>query len=461
MPEFEFPTSLPSIGPSIGQSEPPKSAPTAEPSNTPKPIESPEVQPPSKPTTDTTTTTTPNLTGQPTVTVTVPLPQLRFVLDATGTLEEASVNAAVVAFLNFFFSQGFYRDAFLYVTLQTNLVDGTLGARQQTRRRRRHLWLSSPPPPTHPRNRKMEEETVVTLQVQEGMATYNPDARSSDGTPSPVPSEEELSAILAAYFSLWGTEKLLEYFKEDGLPVAGVSQVSIDGDVIMMEKDVEETNSSPSGSGSDNEAAILAGSIVGAGILVVVAVALLVHRQRRRKAAHREIVTLGSNDFVNNNNSSAVTAPSLHESERSLSESKGVLPPRRLPPPASSMAIPAAYQEKTINPYATNSTSPFSISMAPTKTTSEDDHDSVSESDGDIISVTESLHHQHEQGPLAALEATNNGSNVNDLRPLVLTGKTSVRQQPPNAPQPGFQYDSSRLDQVISNAKKQGQADQK
>ena len=222
------------------------------------------------------------------------------------------------------------------------------------------------------------------------------------------------------------------------------------------------TNSSPSGGGS-SEAAILAGSIVGAGILVVVAVALLVHRQRRQKAAHREIVTLGSNDFAdnNNNNSSAVTAPSLHESERSLSESKGVLPPRRLPPPASSMAIPAAYQEKTINPYASNSTSPFSISMAPTKTTSEDDHDSVSESDGDIISVTESLHHQHEQGPLVALEATNNGSNVNDLRPLVLTGKTSVRQQPPNAPQPGFQYDSSRLDQVISNAKKQGQADQK
>jgi hypothetical protein len=113
------------------------------------------------------------------------------------------------------------------------------------------------------------------------------------------------------------------------------------------------------------------------------------------------------------------------------------------------------------------------IYIRPYQTESKDDDESTLgayttgdyTSDGDIISVTESILYrdQDSQGPLlkhGGLESATTAAAPPPKDPLVrqlaLTGTVSVRsgaaaasaQQPPS-----FQYDASRLDQVISNAK--------
>ena len=433
-------TQLPTSIPMPLKETPP---PTMPPKETPKP---PTIQP--TPASD--PVAAPSPTGPPTETVAVALPQMRFVLEATGPLDEQEVDSAVVEFFNYFFMQGFYRDAFLDVTLQTSLVNGV-----ETRRKtmRRFLTLK---PKQRGTNRKLAAAEMVALDVHDGTAMYDANAPTSDGKPAPVPTEEALYDILLAYFSLWGAEKLLEYFQNDGLPIASISQVVLDGKAIKVEDD--QNNGGDDGDdGNDsgtNKVGIVAGSVAGAAALIIVAAAILVHIQRRKKKTQREVDSHDFGDNNNNSNNQTTKMPVSSKSDLSVSESEGAPPP--LPQPTFS-GIPVEYLEKTANPYADNTAA--ALSMAPTRTTSEDDQDSVSESDGDIISVTESLHHQHDRGPSLATGVVNTTTNFTDSRPLALTGKASVRQPPPTVPQSNFQYDASRLDQVISDAKKQGLLD--
>jgi len=487
-PSTSVPTAEPTNGPTEAPSVPPSGAPSSlptpppstispAPTISPEPTVSPVIQPSAEPTTTYAPT---DLPTEERPIVTVALPELKFVLDVTATdeeplLDEQEVDTAVVAFLTFFFSQGFYREAFLFVALQTKLVDGA-----DARQLRRHLQTQT------------DGDTgvvVMTLEVVDGVASYNPNVDSSNGNLAPVPTEDELSTILSAYFSLWGTDKLLEYFQDDGLPIVGVSQVSIDGDVILTgvqdgdRGGIDQQSPTNGDDDSHNSAAILAGSIVGAGVVVIVAVALFVRIRRRDKEyqrqhqlQQREVAIGGMDERLvvdsNSDNNKAATATKSNpkSSVQSMSGDEASLPPPPPPPTAlTSSSIPAAYQEKTPNPYTSasyaDSTAAASCDImmtmgVSTKTTTEDDDDDnmdydddiVSESDGDIISVTESLHH-HDQGPLF-VDRTGAPGIPAATPPVATTGKSSVRQQQPVS---HFQYDASRLDEVISNAKKQGQ----
>lgn len=478
-PSTEEPTTLepseyPSFSPSGGPTPEPTPPPTTF-SPAPTTTYAPSAQP----------TTTYAPTGRPTEEpeiVSVPMPELKFVLDVAATdddgiLGEQEANTAIVNFLTFFFSQGFYRDAFLFVALQTKLVDGA-----DARKLRRHLQQQT----------DSENVIVTTLEVIGGVVSYNPNRETSNGNLAPVPTEDELSDILSAYFSLWGNVKLLEYFQDDGLPVVGVSQIFIDGDVILTGLQDGDRGGSDQASPAngdddgDNPVAILAGSIVGAGVVVIVAVTLFVRILRRDKASQLQqqqqremlsgmdgaLVVNGDSNTDDVNKAATATKSIAKSSAQSMSGVEASLLPPAPPSAPTYSPIPEAYQEKTANPYATSATYADADATAassqditiimevPTKTTCEDDDDHddddddiISESDGDIISVTESVHHQHDQGPLFANRSCA-PETAPAATPVATTGKSSVRQQQAAS---HFQYDASRLDQVISNAKKQGE----
>jgi len=353
------------------------------------------------------------------------MPKLIFILDTRGPLDQDEVDAAMEAFLTSYFSQGFHREAFRFVRLDTVLEEGRQG--------RRYLQQTS-------------SNGVMTLKVVDGTVHYDPNVQSSNGKPAPIPTEEELASILSAYFSLWGVDNLEQHFRDEGLPVSGVSAVSVDGDVLMLD-DGDKSVNGPSEGDDNNQAYILAGSIVGAGVIVLLGVFLIVRMRRTKRNADREIIVIESID----ENSHPASKSVASKSKVSVSGDEASAPPP--PPPPEASSIPTEYQEKLANPYAASSSM---VLLAPTTTAADsydDDDNIVYESDGDIISVTESLHHESKQGPLFAKSNTAIPVESQQMSSIATTGKSSLRQ---TAPQTGFQYDASRLDQVISSAK-QGQ----
>jgi len=382
----------------------------------------------------------------------VPMPEMRFVMQTTGPLDdEPTLRKAMVGFLNRFLNQGFYRNAFRGVTLDMVLQNAAA-------------------------RRELQEGGggTVVVDVVNGMAIYE------IGTGTPLPTEEELYTILSAYFSLWGAQNLQEYLRDmHGLPVQKVSQVAFDG-VVLPSTTNNEDRSTENGGGEDNNDKnkyIIAGTVVGA-LAVFVAVFFIVRQRRGKKSAgppppeqkrgadlieptEKDLENNHSNNNDDNNNKGNSCQRSVASASADGNSTIEAPPP---PPPVPAISsIPDAYSEKMANPYAYQSIA--AVTTAPTILSPDDDDDDDDSqdtgnytSDGDIISVTESLHHQIPEGPL--FKNSHNPSSLpyepapEEEGPVALTGKASVRVA---APTSQFKYDDTRLDQVISSTKGQQQ----
>lgn len=441
------PTFSPSSGPIAVATELPTATPTIiqGPTKSPQPTEAPVPQPTGMPTITTSPTEVPKND--------VPIPELHFILDTTGPIEQESIEISVVEFLTLFLSTGFYRESFNFVTLDVVLTD----VREKIRTRGLQIGVQS-------------------FQVLNGLAFFDPKVSTAGGL-VPIPTEEELGNIISAYFLLKGTEDLQKFLITSGLPVSGVSEVAVNGDIVAIEKvPGDDTNKSPpdSGTSSNTQKNIIAGTVIGGVFVFALVAALIRFRVRGNKSPAseeviqrhqappmkqaQEIIVIqdvgsdcddvdksqkgkkwtGSVAGMSGDESSLASKSSVHPVSSSMSSYNANI---------LSSTIPSSYFEKS-NPY--NS---LTATTNPTAPEDEDDDDNADfdeyASDGDIISIAESMHQQDQQGPLFDKSRLTISSDPVQDHHNLMKGTASVRQPQESK----FQYDASRLDQVISSAK--------
>jgi hypothetical protein len=374
-------------------------------------------------------------------TVAVVMPQLTFVLQTDGMVEEEELKAELAIFLSNYLAQGTYKDSFRFLNLSSTVEQGN---------------------------------NVLTISTLSGEAYF--DAASSENWPS----IDVLANILATYFSYWGDQNLRDYLIEQQLPVKNVTDVIVNGEKLMSRGELtpgsavspdtnSETDKSSSDSGSNHFNAFAIAGIVVGGLVVLLAIALFTHTRRRQKRSLDErneegvvvLKPISEGDVEDELKGQINTFPS--------EDSKDVDPDVISVDPFSPVSSPleeqgdSATEETPNDPPMINL--PVQIRLTQPAPAEDDFNDGGAySSDGDIISVTESLlyREQDKQGPLF---------NVRSMGPSSLAIPTNTDAQstltapetPTNTPPRGvsvrpaqpsvFQYDASRLDQVISQAK--------
>lgn len=427
----QFPTqsSAPSIPPTV--SPVPSLFPTDYPSQAPS--HGPTVPP--QPSFIRTTT---NPSSAPVVpTVIVAMPKLAFVMDkaknaTTGIIQNTEIGEALESFLSDYLATGTHKNSFRSLNLVTTLV---------------------------------QDDAMVTLTIKRGSALY-------ETGKEPVPTVEGLATILTTYFSFWGDLNLNKYFVTKGFPIENVSEVQLDGKALPSQGnlDAEKAIPTPNSISQENDQSsesfnnyVIAGIVVG-GVVLIVAGALFVRARKGQnellgKNSREGVIVIDSiEDPETADMKGEVETKPTEESNADECEPGGE---RVGADPHLSNEMDASSDADEVLARASNSPLKYPgvqlpLHIRPYSNKKDDESSSEGESDGDIISVTESLlYKDNPQGPLynvmphsGALDGAATGPD--DLvRQLAMTGKASVRAPPP----PSFQYDASRLDQVISSAK--------
>jgi hypothetical protein len=359
-------------------------------------------------------------------------------MQTDGMVEEEELKADVAIFLSNYLAQGTYKDSFRFLNLSTTVQQGN---------------------------------NVLTISTVSGEAYF--DAASSMNWPS----VDVLANILATYFSYWGDQNLRDYLIEQQLPVQNVTDVILNGEKLMNQGDLtpavnpdtnSETHKSASDNGSDQfNAYAIAGIVVG-GVVVLLAIALFMHTRRRQKRGMDDrneegvvvLKPISEGDVEDELKGQIKTFPSV--------DSKDVDPDVITVDPSSPVSSPLEEKgtmtaEEASDPPMINLPVQIRVTQPPP---AEDDYNDggAYSSDGDIISVTESLLYrdQDKQGPLFNVRSMGTSSLAiasNFDGQSTLTAPETPTNTPPRGAsvrpaQPSvFQYDASRLDQVISQAK--------
>lgn len=436
------PTGLPTVTASQAPTEVPTIAPSSEPSISSEPSDSPPTQAP-------TVSIPPTI--EPTITPpsTVSLPEMTFTLNKNGTIDDEEIGQAMDTFMTDFLSTGLYKNAFQFIDI-VSVVE--------------------------------QDDTVATLTITGGTAQYS--SLNSNDANDPVPTAQDLTDILATYFSFWGDRNLQEFLVVQGFSVQAVSMVALDGEVLSSQGDNTDNDPNrstspddevPPGTDDDSEPLnnyVIAGIVAG-GFVVLIAMFLFVRgriaqNEFLRGDVSREVISVkdslnAQETGDNHKNISIMPTASAASADSNVEDAAATLSNVGAAPHHVDEVDSGRHQEHGLA-MASNSaarypvqqqddpihTNPYINALADEEN-SQDDYTS----DGDIISVTESLLYSHQQGPLFNNVESLMGPNANDappedqVRPAAMTGKTSARAPP----QPAFQYDASRLDQVISSAK--------
>lgn len=372
-------------------------------------------------------------------TVAVVMPQLTFVMQIDSMVEEEELKADLAIFLSNYLAQGTYKDSFRFLNLSSIVEQGN---------------------------------NVLTISIRSGEAYF--DAGSSESWPS----VDVLANILATYFSYWGDQNLRDYLIEQKLPVKNVTDVIVNGEKLMNRGDLtpgstvspdaeSETNKSSSENDQFNAYAI-AGIVIG-GLVVLLAIALFMHTRRRQKRSLEErneegvvvLKPISEGDVEDELRGQINTFPS-EDSKDVDPDVITVDPSSPVPPPLEEESSPVA-EEASNDPPMINLPVQIRVTQ-PAHAEDEYNDGGAYSSDGDIISVTESLLYrdQDKQGPLfnvRSMGTSNLAIPSNTDAQTTLTAPETPTNTPPRGAsvrpaQPSeFQYDASRLDQVISQAK--------
>lgn len=410
-------------------------------------------------------------------TVSVSMPKLSFLLQRTDGLtndDNDDIEESLQGFLSDFLRTGTYAAGFRYLELET---------------------VSS-------------GDVVRTVAIVEDSAAHY---KSN----SQIPTETELATIFTTYFSFWGDRNLGEYLSSNGFPATNVTQVLLDGTILESQGNPDPDATAPNGIDNDAETPssaenlsgdsdsfdryIIIGIIVG-GCVLLLAIALLVRTTRKMRSNASEPVLIDSlddDDDLENviPNAKSSVASKVTKDVVGDADRMGAVPhePRDVDTSSDAGEVLSRASNTPLKyPGMKQQTPSLHIQSTGNDNDDDDDDDDTNDgayvSDGDIISVTESLMMRSEysgQGPLfnvktlpvttksneknitttdqatgaegvtAAVGAASGGTAnpVDAARNVAASGKSSVR-----APQnTSFQYDASRLDKVISNAKNNSQ----
>ena len=332
---------------------------------------------------------------------------------------------ALSKFLSNYLSKGTYKDSFRFLNLSSAVEQGN---------------------------------NILTISTLSGEAYF-------DSSNQEWPSVDVLANILSTYFSYWGDQNFKDFLIEQMLPVTSVTDVIVNGEKLTSVSDMssapaispdtysESDKSSTSDSDNFNAYAI-AGIVIG-GLVVVLAIALFIHtRNRQQRSLERntgnEVVVvkpISDSDFEDEIKGQINTFPSGDSNDIDL-DVITVNPSLPSPPVEDLDATPG-----TLYNDPPTSEMPVQIRMTQPTSAADDYNDGGAySSDGDIISVTESLLYrdQDKQGPLFNIRSI--GTSIPTTQTPVDEAKTKGVSVRP-AQQSVFQYDASRLDQVISQAK--------
>jgi hypothetical protein len=365
-----------------------------------------------------TLTLTPS-SGPPTVAVA--MPKLSFLLQTEGSIDGAEIETALNGFLSDYLSQGTYKSSFRFINLETTVE---------------------------------QENNVVSLSITDGQAHFDPAVNL-------WPSVEELSSVLSTYFSFWGDQNLKDYLVSKQFPVVNVSDVLLDGEQLASQGDLTaipanrpdtDSNKSSSNDSDQFNALAIVGIVVGV-VVGVVAVGLFAHtRQRQKRSAEgtgsdvvviKPISDVDMEDEIKNEIKTFPTEDSNMDQANDVAE--------------EALVNSSEDDDNNANEGTFIEHLPPTLQIRLTQPVHEYvEHDGAESSDGDIISVAESLvyREQDKHGPLFNVKSIGTSISAkhvsaDESQATLTPGVKSARP----AHHSVFQYDASRLDQVISNAK--------
>jgi hypothetical protein len=305
--------------------------------------------------------------------------------------------------------------------------------------------------------------STATVDFANGQAIYAKDQAMS---------EEELRNLLEIYFSYTGVAKLKDFLVQKEFPVTELEVVSFDGKSLPASvvsdpgtnRGVNLNSTEP----SKINPAVIAGIVIG-GVVLILSMFVLASRTRHTRAtAPRELPTVAAKKSTDGGDDST-KADSPVRATGSVGTGSLARSPagnKEDDEDDDEEEVGETMKQQQQQPVYIQPFSEAKKKRAPEPAIDEQSDDGLSHytSDGDIISVTESLLYEHQQGPLfnvnkTSLE-TSAPAGAAGAADAAKTGKTSVRgmtggsTQQPAQGNPGFQYDASRLDNVISSAKR-------